>query len=588
MAMQASSYTKHFQSFCNHYLCFHQSMKRALLFLLRSAYNLFELLLLSFIVLAFYIGFVINISIPAPKDMTALELERTEIGPKQYRIGNNWAVLNDHKVWEIYVQGDAFERGAIYGKLIKEPVQLQEKFFVDQIEKIVPSSFYRFFLKVLIGYFNRDMDEYIPLEYQEEIYGVSFAFDDAYDYIAPKYYRILNYHAAHDIGHALKDYNMVGCTSFSLRNEFSSDSALLVARNFDFYVGDEFAGEKTLTFIEPDSGYNFASYSWAGFMGVVSGMNETGLCVTINAAKSDLPELTKTPISLLTREILQYASTIEEALEIAKKRETFVSETIMVTSAKDNRTALIEKSPQSVALYESENGKVLCTNHYQSDQFSKTESNKSNIENSDSKYRYDRLNELIGAQNAHDANSVVAILRNQQGKQNENLGMGNPKAINQLIAHHGIVFRPQEKQLWISTGPYQIGEFICYDLDEVFGNADTRNLSDQIYVDSLTIPADPFLATAEYKQFEYFKSVKKKLFDRFALNIPYELTNSEREKFISSNPESYITYMTLGQYYQALENFDEAKKQYQKALTKNVASKDEGNKIRTLIAECNE
>jgi len=520
--------------------------------------------------------------------MSALELKRTEEGENKYRIGNNWSVLNDHKVWEVYVEGDAFERGAIYGKLIEESVQQQETFFVGQIEKIVPSSFYRFFLKVLIGYFNRDMDEYIPLEYQEEIYGVSFAFSDLYDYIAPKYYRILNYHAAHDIGHALKDYNMVGCTSFSLRDEFSSDSTLIVARNFDFYVGDEFATEKTLTFINPDSGYKFATYSWAGFMGVASGMNEHGLCVTINAAKSELPELTKMPISLLTREILQYASTIDEAVEIAGRRETFVSETIMVTSAKDNRTALIEKSPQAVDVYESENGKVLCTNHYQSEHFLNSESNQSNIKNSDSKYRYDRLNEVISQQHPLDVKGAIAVLRNQKGLGEEDLGMGNQMAINQLIAHHGIVFKPQERQMWISTGQYQIGEFICYDLDEVFAISGKRNLAENLYIDTLTIAADTFLSTETYKNFEYHKSIKKKLFDNYMLGIEFELTAAEREKFIAANPQSYVTYMSLGQYYQALEDFESAKKYYNLALTKKVASLDEENKIKQQIDECNE
>src|SRR5690606_14293044 len=104
--------------------------------------------------------------------------------------------------------------------------------------------------------------------------------------------------------------------------------------------------------------HQFAMYSWAGLTGVVSGMNETGLCVTINAAKSDLPNKTKTPISVLTREILQYAETIEQAIAIAEKREVFVSETIMVTSATDNKTVLIEKSPEAVAVYESTSGKV--------------------------------------------------------------------------------------------------------------------------------------------------------------------------------------------------------------------------------------
>ncbi len=37
-------------------------------------------------------------------------------------------------------------------------------------------------------------------------------------------------------------------------------------------------------------------------IGVLSGMNETGLTVTINAVKSDMPTASATPISILTRD----------------------------------------------------------------------------------------------------------------------------------------------------------------------------------------------------------------------------------------------------------------------------------------------
>lgn len=562
-------------------------MLKVLRFIWRGCYLFFEFMVLMLVLLVMYLGWVIPIPYPEPSDLSSLQLEREQIGEDQYKIGNNWAVKNDYGLWEVYVEGDAFERGVIYGKLLEEPVQQQEVFFVDQIEKIVPNSFWRFCLRVMIGFFNRDMTEYIPEEYLLEIYGVSHAFADEYDTsVGPKYYRILNYHAAHDIGHALKDYNMVGCTSFSVNDQFSADSALLVGRNFDFYVGDEFSQEKVLTFINPDEGNQFAMYSWAGLMGVVSGMNESGLSVTINASKSELPSKTKTPISILTREILQYATTIDEAIAIAKKREVFVSETIMVTSAIDNKTVLIEKSPESIDVYESNQGKIYCTNHYQSATFKDQKINKDNISNSDSQYRLDRLDQLVSSKQPLDLNETVEILRDQKGIDGTELGMGNPKAINQLIAHHSVVFKPQEKKMWISTNPYQLGNFICYDLDEVFALAGKRNPNDKLYIDSLTVDADPFLSTKDYADFEYYKEIKKQLFDSFMIGIHYDLSSTDEEKFIASNPESYITYMTLGQYYLDLDKLDLAKKYFEIALTKELASIEEENKIKGLLNEC--
>ncbi|OFZ16491.1 MAG: peptidase C45, partial [Bacteroidetes bacterium RIFCSPHIGHO2_02_FULL_44_7] len=386
---------------------------RITLALLKVIAVIFELFFAFMFVLVLYIIFVSDIS--APEVPPTSVGERMQVGENHYTLGNNWLRKNEYGIWEMYIEGDPYERGLAYGKLAKELVQKQEKIFVAQIDHFVPSPTWQQLLRLMIGFFNKDLPEHIQLENQQEIYGISQSFSDYYNYIAPKYDRILNYHAAHDIGHALNDYSMVGCTSFALRGDMSADGQLLVGRNFDFYVGDDFAKEKILLFVKPTKGHAFASYSWAGFTGVVSGLNVEGLSVTINASKSDLPTSSKTPISLLAREILQYASTIDEAVAIAKKRETFVSETILVSSKKDGKAVLIEKSPSKVGVYAPETNTLICSNHYQSSTFRNDPINSDNIKESDSHYRYERVQELLRMQDSLTPQLAARILRDQGG-----------------------------------------------------------------------------------------------------------------------------------------------------------------------------
>lgn len=304
----------------------------------------------------------------------------------------------------------------------------------------------------------------------------------------------------------MQDYMLVGCSSFATWGTQSADSSLLIGRNFDFYVGDAFAENKQVAFYTPDQGYKFASVGWPGMIGVLSGMNETGLTVTINAAKSAVPTGSATPISILTREILQYASTIDEAFAIAKKRKTFVSESILIGSSKDGKAAIIEKSPEKTVLFKGkEANRLICTNHYQSEEFSKDERNMENIRTSDSPYRFARLEELINENMPIDASKAASILRNHKGLQDADLGLANEMAINQFIAHHSVIFQPEKRLMWVSTSPWQCGKYVAYDLNKIFN--DTINLQHEIYNSNLTIPADEFAETPEFQHLLTYKKL---------------------------------------------------------------------------------
>ncbi|KAA0988971.1 C45 family autoproteolytic acyltransferase/hydolase [Dyadobacter aurulentus] len=548
----------------------------------RSALKAFSVILL---VIAVLFGlFVWRISVPAPEtesNKTPESYKRVQLGKDHYAVDNCWLRKNEHGIWEMYLEGTPYERGLIYGVLAKELMEKQEVHFIGQINELIPNVVFLQVLRGFVGWFNKDIYKYIPEENQQEIYGVSQSFSDKFNYLAPKYYRILNYHAAHDIGHALTDMNVVvGCTSFAVNNGLSSDSTLLIARNFDFYMGDAFAEDKLIVFMKPDKGYKFASYSWAGLTGVVSGMNEKGITVTLNAAKSDIPFTAKEPISILAREILQYASTIEEATKIAQRSETFVSESLLIGSAADRKAVIIEKSPKKMDVYESGQDYLVCANHYQGPAFEADSVNIKNIADSDSKSRFDRMNQLMKRSYPLDVQDAVAILRDKKGLDDKFIGYGNAKSLNQLIAHHGILFKPEKKEMWISAPPYQLGEFIHYDLDAVFSGKGKLPGKD-----SLLIEKDPFLESDDYKRFEAFKTTRQKINKYILMGNPFELTTDAELDFVKNNPKSYVTYLSLGDYFKTRGNGKKAVKYYQEALKYDVSSVQEERAIKGKIAE---
>jgi len=525
-----------------------------------------------------YLLIVSRTSPPHISDKTALSWQRTEVSPGFYTLKNNWFRKSKSGLFELYVEGRPFDRGIVNGKLTKELILLQEDYFNAQINKMIPSGFYRHFLKYVVGWFNRDLDKHVTEEYKEEIYGISFSASEKYNYIGSNYQRILNYHAAHDIGHALQNFALVGCTSFGTWGSRSADGNMIIGRNFDFYVGDHFSENKIVSFEHPADGFKFMSVTWGGFIGVVSGMNEKGLTVTINAAKSDIPAGSATPVSVVAREILQYAENIREALAIAKKRKMFVSESFLIGSAEDGKAVIIEKTPDSIGLYDPDKNEIICANHFQSSELRALQSNKIQIRQSASDYRYRRVEELLSETKKNSLEQTVQILRDRKGLENADIGLGNEKSINQMIAHHSIIFEPQKKRVWISTGPWQLGEFVCYDLDKVFSLSGMK-INREIADSSLSLPADSFLLTNQYRLFLQFRAFKKEI---------SEGKEVSPDSLIASNPNSYQSYQLAGDEMFKKELFNAAINYYRNALSKEIATKNEENEIRNQITKCEE
>lgn len=490
-------------------------------------------------------------------------------------------LLNQYGLWEAKISGSSIERGAKYGVLSQDLLKYQEDVFVNQIHEIVPSEFWVEFLHKLIIIFNRNMAKHIPEEYREEIYAMSLSCTNEYNSYGSPYVRQLNYHAAHDIGHAMQEYMLVGCSSFAVWNERSESNDLLIGRNFDFYVGDDFARNKVVLFIEPNSGYRFASISWPGMMGVLSGMNEKGLTVTINASKGAIPISSAMPISLLARHILQYASTIEEAYTIAQQFETFVSESLLIGSSIDECAAIIEKTPEKIAIYKSSTSQVICTNHYQSELFDSDEYNRENIATSDSPYRYKRLNELLAQYSPINPNDAVDILRDRYGIGNTDIGLSNEKSINQFIAHHSVVFQPCERRFWVSTAPWQLGEYVCYDLDEVFAVDSVRTTS--YAIDELNIAADSSALADEYVRVCRYREQYKDI--SAAIDNKRRVDSSDLYNFIVNNPHYYQVYNIMGDYMLTQNNPKQAIVYWQKALSLEIPRAEDREDIIEKIEE---
>ena len=484
-------------------------------------------------------------------------------------------------MWELYNSGNALQLGYNHGALAENLLHHQEQIFFSNVEKLVPSKGKQKLLNSFLRWYTRKMQDYVRTDFQAEIYGISHYSSDEFDVVAPRFSRSLSLHAAHDIGHAMQDLMLVGCSSLAVWDDHSADGSLLLGRVFDFYAGEGFSDNKLIQFVKPEDGHAFMSVSWPGMAGVASGMNVKGLAVTINAGKSKIPWSAKTPISLVTREILQFAENIDEAIAIAKKRKVFVSESIMVGSAKDHRAIIIEVSPKNFGVYEAPNsGKLVCTNHFQSENYKHGRRNLEQKANSHSMYRFDKINDFVDEYPKLDPESMVKILRERHGINDLQIGNGNEKSVNQLLAHHAVVFSPEKNLVWVSSPPYQLGEFVCYDLNKIF--AETP-LPGNLETASLNISADPFLFTQEYRNFESYKKADRQI--DFAKKEHKILDDSWLLNYKKLNPNLWIVHFKSGKYHYQQKNYAEAILDFKQALSCEISTVEERNIIEKYLGK---
>ncbi|HLK30143.1 MAG TPA: hypothetical protein VKT28_16295, partial [Puia sp.] len=128
----------------------------------------------------------------------------------------------------------------------------------------------------------------------------------------------------------------------------------------------------------------------------------------------------------------------------------------------------------------------------------------------------------------------------------------------------------------VSTSPWQLGEYVAYDLKKVFALRSMKE-NKEICDSSLNIAADTFLQTNDFRNFLSYRNFKQRIADGDEINT---------DSLIATNPTFFHTYVLVGDYWFKRNEFSKAKKQYETALTKVIATKKEENYIKAQIKKC--
>jgi len=453
------------------------------------------------------LGFVVSFY-PEPRfTPPSLTLTETDDGLHRH-VGANerrWIGPANDGMWYLALAGDAVTRGWAHGLLLGDRAHVMEREMMQTMTTLVPGWPSRHLLLGVVGLNNRTLPRYFTddelLEIAAEVASATQRWG-AVQPNQPHYPRVVQYHALHDISHTLIDHPLVrvpqiGCTAVAVNGRRTVDGGLIVGRLFDFEGGEAFDRDKVVQLIRPSDGIAYLSVAWPGGAGAVTGMNEAGLWVSLNAADTAGGGTVGRPVIMAAREILSHCRTLAEAEAVLRRTAVFVSETILVASADEDRAVAFELGPRQLALRPMQDDALVVTNHFLAPEWAEDPVNARRLRDGTSPIRYARAQQCLDRLDQVGPAELLDLLRDRKGVDDVDVGFGNRGTINAWIGAHLAVADLRRRTIWVCGPWHGLGTARAFTFDGPAADWDLPASPEAALHDQAALRWDRLLRTAE-------------------------------------------------------------------------------------------
>lgn len=369
------------------------------------------------------------------------------------------------RLTHVHLDGDPVAIGTAHGLLAGDLITALEGDMTGTFVERIPSFAARHLILGLVAWNNRALMAHFTPEELTELAASTAAHGARWDSrrsLGPSFNRGLQYHALHDVSQYLIDNPLVrpiqvGCTALAVGGQRTIDGHLLVGRLFDFEGGPRFDDDKIVFTVRPTEGIPFVHVCWAGMSGAVTGMNQAGLWVSINAGATTGQGFVGRPIVMVVRQILQHCRSIDEAVAVIRDSPVFVADGVLLASRDEQRVVVAEKGPTGLFVRPWAEERLVSTNHFLADGWATDPRNQERIAQGTTTVRMQRVEELLALRPRHDPGSLLEILRDHAGLGGRPVGFNNRSTINAWIGAHLVVADVTRGILWVSEPSHGLG-----------------------------------------------------------------------------------------------------------------------------------
>lgn len=372
--------------------------------------------------------------------------------------------------------GDPHTLGASHGRLLGAAVSQVADGFSPTITHTVSRGgfFGRFTYGTRLRWGHRYIDDGIPGHQLLEIAGVLRGAKKSAGR-APGWESFVRQQAALDVGvpapwssgNALRA--VARSMSFITTLRGTSGDRLLVGRSFSLPGagdgGDAAAEAMTVSFIKADGVLPYASIGWPGLIGVVSGINSEGIAVMVHPVRTSDVRITRTaqPATLLARDILENARTLDDAIGVLNAANVLGSALFVIVDGNARQWAVVERSPESISIDRNPSPTAV-TDILQAEAFDEDAENDRAKRTRPSAMRGARIKRLLKSEPPSTPDEAAALLRDTRSNSGAPLPAGHRGAVDDPSAVHTALFDASGMVLWVADSRGAGGRFRAFDL----------------------------------------------------------------------------------------------------------------------------
>lgn len=261
----------------------------------------------------------------------------------------------------LHVHGSPYERGfqhgyllhGLIGSTVSRGLSSASAVCAKAIDASVSEGFRRL---------RQGMEEarrHIPQEFIEEIRGMSdaitvrgsnFDLDDMLTWNLM--YDTWCFYAHPGFGDPSENFisETIGCSSFSAWGKATRDGSMVFGKNMDNLDLPGIPEGRVLVICDPSEGFGHANITQAGMLAIDGGMNEKGISMMTHYSGSRYETMRGCGIGILSRLILQRASSLDDAVKILASHPRCTGINYHVADAKAKQAVVVEANAKRLAL----------------------------------------------------------------------------------------------------------------------------------------------------------------------------------------------------------------------------------------------